>query len=553
MAAFLLVGIGLAIWGAIETRNVVAAARDARAAQADLEERLESRDWAGARTAGDRLRVAADDASAAAHALPLDIAAWLPMVGDDVEAAQVLTGGLDRISKDALDPLLQSLEGADSLSTGGGTVDVALLADLGAVMAPADETISDVAADVAALDTDALLGPLREPVEEARDGLAELADRSHDVSGLVQHLPGFLGADGPRQYLLVLQNPAEARPTGGIVGTFALVRAEGGQLTLVETVGNDALLQLDRAGLDAVPEAVALFGEQLSHVANLTMSPDFPQAAQLLSHLWQQSGQPAPDGVIALDPVALQQVLGVTGAVAVPGGPEVNADNAVDLLMHNAYDLLGGLSDARDDYLKNVVGAVFTAATQPGTDLWGLGQALALPEVRGHVTVWSGREDEQAFLRDVAYAGELGDPADRVGVYVTNADASKLDYFLDAAIAATCTGDGSTVSLTLTNSVPAEVSHYIGSKLTTPNTTHRVTVSWYVPRGRGVGSLTVDGGAASFVTGDEGDWLVLRREVDIPAGGSVRIDLSIPGSTPLADVMTQPFVRAPQVDLSGCR
>ncbi len=450
LVALLLIALGLAVWGALESRNIVAAARDARAAQADLEERLESRDWVGARAAGDRLRVAASKASGAAHALPLDIAAWLPMVGDDVDAVQVLTGGLDRISQDALDPLLQSLEGADGMSTGGG-VDVTLLADLSALMAPADETIAGVAADVAAIETGALVGPLREPVEEARDGLAELADRSHDLAGLVRHMPGFLGVDGPRNYLLVLQNPAEARPTGGIVGTFALVRAESGKLALVETLGNDALLQIDRAGLDSVPGAVALFGEQLSHVANLTMSPDFPQAAQLLSHLWQQSGRPAPDGVIALDPVALQQMLGVTGAVAVPGGPEVNADNAVDLLMHDAYELLGGLSEVRDDYAgERGTGSIRQRCSLAPT-WWGLGQALVSSEARGHVTVWSSREDEQESPR-CRVRRRAGRPRRPCCCLRHQCRRLQARLLLDAAIAASCTGDGSNVSMTLTNS-----------------------------------------------------------------------------------------------------
>ncbi|MBI4729430.1 MAG: DUF4012 domain-containing protein [Acidobacteria bacterium] len=33
---------------------------------------------------------------------------------------------------------------------------------------------------------------------------------------------------GPKRYLVVLQNLAEARATGGLVGAFALIEADGG-------------------------------------------------------------------------------------------------------------------------------------------------------------------------------------------------------------------------------------------------------------------------------------------------------------------------------------
>ena len=52
----------------------------------------------------------------------------------------------------------------------------------------------------------------------------------------------MLGADGPRTYLLAVQQPAEARGTGGLLGAYAVLRAEQGVVSVVE-VGNRGRLE----------------------------------------------------------------------------------------------------------------------------------------------------------------------------------------------------------------------------------------------------------------------------------------------------------------------
>ena len=42
----------------------------------------------------------------------------------------------------------------------------------------------------------------------------------------------MLGSDGPRHYLLVVQNNAEIRSTGGLPGSFMILNAEDGKLSL---------------------------------------------------------------------------------------------------------------------------------------------------------------------------------------------------------------------------------------------------------------------------------------------------------------------------------
>src|SRR5512142_86475 len=54
-------------------------------------------------------------------------------------------------------------------------------------------------------------------------------------------VPPMLGADGPRRYLVVVQNDAESRATGGIISGFGLLTADHGRLRLDDISGNQSL------------------------------------------------------------------------------------------------------------------------------------------------------------------------------------------------------------------------------------------------------------------------------------------------------------------------
>src|SRR5213078_1141608 len=59
---------------------------------------------------------------------------------------------------------------------------------------------------------------------------------------------------------------------------------------------------------------------------NLGLSPDFPVTAEVASRMWAAKGNPAVDGVIAVDVVALKEILAAIGPVPGPNG-DLSADN----------------------------------------------------------------------------------------------------------------------------------------------------------------------------------------------------------------------------------
>ncbi len=104
-----------------------------------------------------------------------------------------------------------------------------------------------------------------------------------------QVLPGFLGGDGPRNYLLVFQNNAEIRATGGIPGSWAELHADDGKLEIVRQGTGGEFGRRDTPVLPLSDGELAVYSDLLGvYFQDATFTPDFPRAAQLMSARWQE-------------------------------------------------------------------------------------------------------------------------------------------------------------------------------------------------------------------------------------------------------------------------
>ena len=72
------------------------------------------------------------------------------------------------------------------------------------------------------------LGTVRDAIAQRIDTYGPLLDAYVDIS---ERLPTILGWEGPRRYLVLTQNPAELRPTGGYTGSYGIVGFDRGRVT----------------------------------------------------------------------------------------------------------------------------------------------------------------------------------------------------------------------------------------------------------------------------------------------------------------------------------
>ena len=79
-----------------------------------------------------------------------------------------------------------------------------------------------------------LVGPVREAVDKVYGQLTRADREAAHAAAAAKLAPAIFGAEGDRTYLLVVQNNAESRATGGFIGSYALITAHDGELDVGE-------------------------------------------------------------------------------------------------------------------------------------------------------------------------------------------------------------------------------------------------------------------------------------------------------------------------------
>ena len=102
-------------------------------------------------------------------------------------------------------------------------------------------------------------------------------------------MPGMLGAQGTRRYLLVFQNNAEVRSTGGLPGSVALIVARDGEVDMKRQASGASFGEAPEPALPLTPAEKEIYGPQLGTCfLDATFTPDFPRAAALMTAHWER-------------------------------------------------------------------------------------------------------------------------------------------------------------------------------------------------------------------------------------------------------------------------
>ena len=201
------------------------------------------------------------------------------------------------------------------------------MASLVALMATSQDAVDRIDANLKRANAMLAKVPagLFEPIEDARvlmvDKVSEYGPLIEAYAQNDELIPAVLGWDAPKRYLVLAQNPAELRPTGGFIGTYGIITFDKGRIT--ERRFEDVFkLDVDREYEYVLPpEALDghLLGGQSWQLADANWSPDFPISAATARALYtHESGDDRIDGVIGLTTHAIDTLLVATGPVRVP-------------------------------------------------------------------------------------------------------------------------------------------------------------------------------------------------------------------------------------------
>jgi hypothetical protein len=361
----------------------------------------------------------------------------------------------------------------------------------------------------------------------------------------------MLGRDGPRRYLLVVQNNAESRATGGLIGAYAVIRADHGRLTRERVGTNDDLRPAARPVADLGPDFAARYDQFGSRIdwKSAVLTPDWPSAATLLAGLWRAQGGAPLDGVIGIDPIAMAELLRATGP-AVVDGRSIGADNVAAFVMRDEYALYGARNDERKLALSKLAAALYDRMTSGAASSQGLQRAFSEMASTGHLQFHSSRAAEQAVVGRYTLGGAL--PRDRgafLEVVTQNASGNKLDYYLRRTVgyARPAPGVGRvSVLLESTVSNPGALPSVVTGRLDPerPNGPGETKLLFTVYAGVGakVHGLRVNGKAVPAEFGTELGHGFAAVSVFVRPGAPVRIEADVDDSGGPFTYRQQPLV-----------
>lgn len=443
----------------------------------------------------------------------------------------------------------------DELQLEGGRIDLALLASFAEPVRATEITIAEAQDRLAEVDSPWLLGPLGEQLGEFELRLAEAREIAETADAAVADVPVLLGADGPRRYLLLLGNPAEARDLGGHAGTWAELVASEGKLDVVEVgdaydlfgPGSDNRPVLDEAPAELRP---LLDMAPTRFPQNWTATADLATAAPVLADLFVQVRGGAPiDGVGYADPVAMAALLESTGPVEADG-VRLEAQDAVRFFTVEQF------RDGERSLTPAVRAALeaFTENRLPAPSR--LAELFDHPVDRGHLQFVTLDEAGSEVLDRVGLDRRVraDEGVDTLLVLTSNANPSKIDAYLERSIDylvdwSPATGDlRSRVVVTLRNTAPADGLHpvVLGSGLLTAPGTNRTQLS--VLSGQQALGVMVDGASVPWSTRpDAGGLSRTSVQVDVAPGGQRTVVFDLvgviaPGARYRVDWFNQPLI-----------
>ncbi len=172
--------------------------------------------------------------------------------------------------------------------------------------------------------------PIREKITTLKSTVAGAAESLSQFQPIIKLLPELLGNPDPKRYLIVFQNDAELRPTGGFLTAYATMTMTKGK---VEPGISEDIYTLDSGFKQKVPapDPIKKYLPLVYtwNLRDMNLSPDFKNSMDTFTgYMRQAQGAPEFDALIAIDTQVPVEILKVLGPIGVSGyGGKFSADN----------------------------------------------------------------------------------------------------------------------------------------------------------------------------------------------------------------------------------
>ena len=374
------------------------------------------------------------------------VASIIPVYGQDISGMRDLMTALDNAFDEGLVPLTKTLEAnpPDSLISADRRINVAAVTQLlDAVQdaAPSMQKCADVAESLPEMHIE----QLKSVVDPAKEKLTTINATFQKAAALAPVAGPVLGANGNRTYLIVAQNSAELRSSGGFPGSMGTLEIRDGEIILNDFAKvYDVLTDTNPSSVSITDEEYALFGAaSMDCPRDAGIDPDFTRVASIWAASYEERNAAHLDGVISITPSVVQDILAIVGPVTLSDGTELTGSNATKVLQSDIYWKYLAEGADPDGTGGAVTDALFAQAAHEtfnklfsnlnADTLIKFASCMAKDMEDRTVMFWLTDEGDQAILASLDCSGALNDDPMRpeLGVFFSLWVGSKMGWYVD--------------------------------------------------------------------------------------------------------------------------
>jgi len=259
---------------------------------------------------------------------------WVPVYGGDLASVQDLVAIADALlasadgSYQAILPLLDEIE----LSGLNPARLTGFLNQAQPQLIEAQRQLDLAGTARSRLKVESLSPEVRDLILKDVDPLLALMQ---DGLTVAVEFPRMLGAtnEGPKTYLLLVQNEDELRPTGGFISAVGTLLVQDGKINSLTIEDSYALDNWSRPYPAAPWQLQQYMGSPVMVLRDTSWFTNFPTAALYAETLYSYAKDYSVNGVIAIDQQFLVEILGVTGPIKLEGEPNpIDSSNVISYM-----------------------------------------------------------------------------------------------------------------------------------------------------------------------------------------------------------------------------
>lgn len=338
------------------------------------------------------------------HQLLQKIAGAVPVMNNEIKSREKLITAGQEISLGNT----YLLKGLSEINTSSSTITESLKA-LGNHLDFSLPHYQTALADLQKVDSDVLPFEYQSTFKEFRILFNAYVGDLENIAKLNSVIQEVFGGQGLRRYLLVFQNPAELRATGGFMGSFALLDIKDGQIVNIDIPAGGTYDLQGQLNEYVVPPTPLLLSNKRWEFQDANWFPDFPASAQKMLWFYRHSRNLTADGVISINADVLNRLLSIMGPVTEQNHNVVldqkNALTTIQNIVEYGTEKKANkpkqiLSDLAplfiDNFKKMKAGAILPMLTN-------LQEALQQKEIQSYFT----DENTENIVKEFGWSGEI--------------------------------------------------------------------------------------------------------------------------------------------------